>query len=233
MFIFLKMPNLTKEQLNHLYHLHPWWEKTLNKLIKKQKKWLIHFSQNPDLYFPIPNYQIKHYDIMFKNINHFLEFYNSKMKVILKQEKILKRFSNWANQVAQLLAINHFLVNTIFYFDTLDNQNIENRSQWIIDYNNKFLMNIYGRYKRDLAKLTNNEQQEVLKQIYANEHFIEVQLIDPIIVFNFVSKYVANLAKTKKMTVKNSVEILYQTIFLAIFFNTFLELQKQLLKNII
>lgn len=217
----LKLPNINVDKLQTIEHVNSWWDKKLEKLIKKHGKWIAKFNQSPTDYFQTTNFAINEYDRLFKNTNNYLNFYNQKMDLIVKNKKIFKKFEKMIVDYVALLGLTHSINLMMDYYVDLDTKPIENKKNHALELANSLIMKTYQRYKREIKKCFPPQANEVLTQIYRNEKIIALDLFNPLLIFNLILKYANKLNQIKELNDESLVQIVYLTVLSANFINNY------------
>ncbi|ATZ17354.1 hypothetical protein ELUMI_v1c06320 [Williamsoniiplasma luminosum] len=232
---FLKLAEIKPQDINNLRHISPWWNKMINKQIKKLQKIMLNFKTNPLDFWKQERFEVDDYELMFRSINNYLNFYNQKISHILTSKKAFKKFEKWIATYANTLGFASGIYFMMQYFNHLENNEVEDKKAFAIELSKKRLDDVYDRYKREIKKILHHDDE--LAQIYKFE-MVEFKTekniyIDYQLIFKTIVKFITNLNLQKKLDDNVFLKVLYHTIIVANFIHAYVYFSTNLIKRII
>lgn len=221
----LNLPNWGIANQNYLQHVNPWWEKDLKKLLKKQKNWLKKFQQKPELYFQKENYQIEDFTILFKNSQRYFEFYHQKMRQILKQPRILRKFQKWVFQVGNLTGFLWSFKNLSNFYNLLENETIPNKRERFLFITNDYMEGLWKRYQREATALLPENYRDYFQQLFQKINHDNKYLFNPSLILNRVLKDLDKLLQKQKISPEAEANFKVMTLLFGGFTNVYLQFQ--------
>ncbi|QBQ07663.1 hypothetical protein SGLAD_v1c04640 [Spiroplasma gladiatoris] len=202
--------NINSINIEDLKNINLFWEKELNKNIKKLEKWLFKFNKT-NVGFEITNdHSLNNYEKLFKEIDNYKNFFNQKYKLIITDLKLLKKFEKMIRDYCQILGLIRFIETMCNYFVLSNKLDIAKPSFFAIDLANKEILNVFEHYKNEIKTIFKTD--EYLKIIW-DDYIIpksSVVAIEKNIVLTI--NYAKKLAKKKKITNNEYLKITVSTI---------------------
>ncbi|QVJ95716.1 hypothetical protein [Mycoplasma mycoides] len=205
-----RLRELKSKDLNSYSHINPWWNKKINKLIFKLKKFISHFNLNPNDYLDFDTIEQVSLDKFFRSTNNYLHFFNPKLSHILTNKKLLAKFQNQIRTYIRLVGFNFAILAMIDFYNQLDDDQILNKKELVLMISNKTLKDKFQRFTIEVLKLIPNQYKSNLKDLY-NEN-INNQLFNSTEFVRWTNKYVTRLYKTKKIKELDYLKIVYYCI---------------------
>ncbi|AGR41080.1 hypothetical protein [Spiroplasma taiwanense] len=207
--------NISKEDIQNLKNINPFWNKNVNKLIKKLKNWLIKFKKNPEdfkINFPV-NYD--QYNQLFKEIDNWIHFYNQKINLIKSNIKILRKFYKLIGDYVSLLGWTNFIEFICSFLNDIQKKEISNKKEYALLLLNSIIFKNFEIYKKEIFNILKEDDyiKILFERVFIPKNFI--LRID--IVCRNILKYAKILKKKNKITEDEFIGISVSTIELIIF----------------
>lgn len=221
----LNLPIWGTANQNYLQHVNPWWEKDLIKLLNQQRKWLKKFQQNPSLYFQKENYQTDDLAILFKNSQRYFEFYQQKMRQILQQPRILRKFQKWVLQVGNLAGYLWSLKNLNDFYNLLNQEAVPNKRNRFLILTNDYLEGLWKRYQREVLALLPENFREYFEQLFKQITRENKHLFNPSMILTRSLKDMQKLLQKQKISPETEANFKVMTLLFGGFINVYLQFQ--------
>ncbi|WP_031542868.1 hypothetical protein [Mesoplasma photuris] len=225
-----KLPTYKEQDFKQLNHVLPWWEKELNKYIKKNKNWMRKFKINPDDHIPFNNIEEVTYSKAFKSINNYLNFATPKIEQIKSDAKLMKKFGKMITDYMTLLGFLHGILLIIEFYNDLDKEPIADRKKHILKMANTKNLFFFNRYKTEIYKIY--PEHKILNDIFNSLVEKEDYLLEFKVFVIAITKYFTKLKKTKEISQEQIMQIVYLSYLIISFNQSYNYLVKTLLYRI-
>ncbi|ATZ16371.1 hypothetical protein JN01_0588 [Entomoplasma freundtii] len=229
----LNLPNWTTTDQKYLFHVKPWWDKYLTKLLKKQNTWLRKFNQNPQLYFVKgTNYDLEDLAILFKNSHRYFEFYQQKMRQILNQPRVYRKFQKWTLQVGSLAGFLNGLKTLTTFYAYLAEEAVPQKRMALLKMVNGQMTTLWKRYQREALSLIPEDYKDYFQKLFAQVSQDSQTLFNPSLVLNQALKDLQKLSQKQKISPQLETNFQVMTLLFGGFTNAFLQFQARCLASL-
>ncbi|UWD34639.1 hypothetical protein NX779_02365 [Mycoplasma cottewii] len=204
-----KLKDLNSYDLQAYSHINPWFKNRLNKLILKNKKLILNFNLNPNDYITFDDISQVKLDKVFKDVNNYLNFFKPKIKQIITEKQLFKKFSNSIRNYMMLVGMCHAINTMIDFYKKLDKETILNKQQTVYLIGNEVLDKKFERYTIEVLKLIPDEYKNNLKDLYSEKIEIHNSFFNSKQFVKWTAKYASRLFKNEKINQKDYLKILY------------------------
>lgn len=214
----------------NLKNINPFWNKELQKKIKKLNKWLIKFNKK-SLDFGIEftsNYD--QYQKMITQIDHYKSFVNQKYDLIKSAPKILAKFQKLIHDYCATLGIIKAIELFCSYYKFLETNDVESRKYFMIDLANQIIKNFLKILKSDITKIFG--QDSYVDLCFDNIVQTDRELINSFVFLNNILKYSGMLYKKKRLTEKEFINVNAVLVEYYAFINEFILTSMVLIKDL-
>ncbi|WP_027063209.1 hypothetical protein [Mesoplasma seiffertii] len=202
-----KLKELNTLDLKQLTYVTPWWEKTVNRSLKKNKQWIEKFNLNPNDFIPFDKIGETNYSKLFAASNNYLNFFKPKLKQFVSDERLFKKFDQ---MITDYMTLNGFCwgIQTIIdYYLFLENNDIESKRLCAIKLGNQVINKKYQRFKNEVYKVI--KEHDILDEIFSNEVHLDTQLFESKIIILTLAKFSTKLLKAKKIAKETHLQLTY------------------------
>lgn len=202
-----KLKELTNQDIKQLAYVTPWWEKNLNRTLKKNKRWIQKFNLNPNDFIPFDKIGDSSYAKLFAASNNYLNFFKPKLKQFVSDQRLFKKFDQ---MITDYMTLNGFcwgIQTVIDYYLFLETNDVDSKRLCAIKLGNQLINKKYQRFKNAVYKVI--AEHEILDEIFSNEVHLETQLFESRVLILTLAKFSAKLVKSKKLAKEDHLKITY------------------------
>ncbi|KNG79701.1 hypothetical protein [Mycoplasma sp. HU2014] len=204
-----KLKDLNSYDLQAYLHINPWFKNRLNKLILKNKKWILNFNLNPNDYISFDDITQVKLDKVFKDVNNYLNFFKPKIKKIINEKQLFKKFNKPIRNYMMLVGMCHAINTMIDFYKKLDKETILNKQQTVYLIGNEVLDKKFERYTIEILKLIPDQYKDNLKDLYSEKVDINNSLFNSKQFVKWTVKYASRLFNNKKISQNDYLKIVY------------------------
>ncbi|AEM68803.1 hypothetical protein [Mycoplasma putrefaciens] len=204
-----KLKELNSSDLKAYSHINPWFEKRLNTLIIKNKKWIRNFGLNPNDYINFDDISFVSLDKAFKAINNYLNFFKPRVKKIISDKRLFKKFDQAIKNYVSLLAMCQAINTMIDFYLKMDYEIILNKQQTAYQLANQILNDKFERFSNEVLKIIPNEYKNNLKDLYNEKQDFANQLLNSSKFSSWTAKYAKALFSNNKIRETEFLKIIY------------------------
>ncbi|AUF83604.1 hypothetical protein CXP39_02205 [Mesoplasma syrphidae] len=202
-----KLKELKSNDLKQLAHVTPWWEKNINQILKKNKRWIEKFGINSNDFIPFEKIEQATYSKLFAASNNYLNFFKPKLKQFINDERLFKKFDQMLTDYMTLNGFCWGIQTVIDYYLFLETNDVENKRKCAIKLGNQVINKKYLRFKNEIYKTI--IEHDVLDEIFSNEVHLDSQLFESKVIILTLAKFSAKLLKAKKISKEVHLRVTY------------------------
>ncbi|AUM62617.1 hypothetical protein [Spiroplasma monobiae] len=221
---------LNEKDIKNLKNVTPYWNKNIEKNVKKLNSWLIKFNKKPGDFKLNYVYSFDHYKEFFQQIDNYTNFYNQKFKLIKTNARLLSKFHKLIVDYVSLLGWTKSIELICSFFDSIESKDIAKKQEFALLATNETIIKYFNLYKNDVLKiLKDDEYIELLseKVFSSKESITTVNLI-----VREIMKYAKLLKRKNKISEQDLVDINIYSIEIIVFTGSIIQNHTRFLKNI-
>ncbi|SYV96090.1 Uncharacterised protein, partial [Mycoplasma putrefaciens] len=133
---------------------------------------------NPNDYINFDDISFVSLDKAFKAINNYLNFFKPRVKKIISDKRLFKKFDQAIKNYVSLLAMCQAINTMIDFYLKMDYEIILNKQQTAYQLANQILNDKFERFSNEVLKIIPNEYKNNLKDLYNEKQDFANQLLN-------------------------------------------------------
>ncbi|WP_339021698.1 hypothetical protein [Spiroplasma endosymbiont of Atherix ibis] len=221
---------ISENDINNLKNVNPYWDRNVNKNVKKLRIWLIKFNKNMESFKIEYTNDYNKYIVFFQQIENYLNFYNQKFKLINTNLRLLSKFHKLIVDYVSILGWAKSIELICNYFSDIEKKDISKKQKYGLELINNCIIKYFEIYKKEIVKIVKKDEYIDLlwEKIFLNKETITI--ID--FIAREIMKYCKMLKKKNKITEKNFIDVSVLSIEIIVFTNTIIQYYSRFLSNV-
>lgn len=232
---FYKLKEDNQQVWNHLNKVTPWWNKTINRKIRKAKRIALKFGLNPNDFIKFNSIEETNFIDLTKGINNYLNFYIPKLKIIVSNRDAFKKFDG---SIINYMTLNGNVsaIQTIaqFYDSISNNEVILLTKNNALNFCNHMMAGKWNRYKKEIISTFggNEEIKNNLKKTFDEIIEFKKEIFDTRVIISWIVKYASRLFKANEITEKQFLNVMYLSYLELSYIEGFIDVYKKFIENL-